>query len=90
MPSTSASAASFGCTCGCCLARRPQAPLAACDAGSRQSGSDLRCGECAGHGLNHVSKAVGVPLIRRLSPALWAYGAEKAYKVVRVAVPELP
>lgn len=44
----------------------------------------------AGHGLNHLSKAVGVPFIQRLSPALWAYGTEKAYKVLRVAVPELP
>lgn len=45
---------------------------------------------CAGHGLNYASRELGVPFIRRMSPALWAYGAEKAYKVLRVAAPELP
>eukprot|EP00892_Ulva_mutabilis_P012647 jgi/Ulvmu1/9755/UM055_0095.1 len=44
----------------------------------------------AGHGLTRLSKAMGVPLVQRLSPAIWAYGTEKAYKVLRMAAPELP
>lgn len=46
--------------------------------------------ERAGRGLNLLGKAADVPIVRRISPVLWAKVVEKSYKVMRIAVPELP
>jgi hypothetical protein len=44
----------------------------------------------AGRALGWASKESGLPVIKRMSPALWAAAVEKVYKLVRVSVPELP
>jgi hypothetical protein len=47
-------------------------------------------GAVAGKGLGWASKESGVPVIKSVSPALWAHAIEKVYKIVRVSLPELP
>lgn len=44
----------------------------------------------AGRGLGKVSKELEVPVAEKISPALWATGIAKLYKLVRIALPVLP
>ena len=44
----------------------------------------------AGRGLGWAAKETELPVIRRVSPVLWAGVVEKLYKLVRVSAPELP